>query len=81
LRFWISGILGDMRGALKQVKSVPPKEDQRKRGDGDEGSNPERQGPKPNLPEAPVAPTGGEGKQPPPESIPGDEGKVPNPKR
>jgi hypothetical protein len=68
-----------MQGTPHNVENVPPEREEDASGEKD--TNPERQGPKPNPPEAPTSPAGKPAeKQPEPESIPGDQGKVPNPK-
>jgi hypothetical protein len=71
----------------REVGDVPPErqpEDKPEGADPDTGeTNPERQGPDPGTgPGDAPEPEGGEGPSgPPPESIPGDEGQVPNPRQ
>jgi len=64
-----------MQGTPHDVENVPPDRD-----DG-EDTNPERQGPDPGPADAPAEEKDQGPSGPPPESIPGDEGEVPNPKR
>jgi hypothetical protein len=72
-----------MQGTPHNVDDVPP-ERENKPTPGAEETNPERQGgPDPSPPDTPIEDEegAGQGKGPPPESIPGDEGDVPNPKQ
>ena len=69
------------------VRDIPPDrqtEDKPEGADPDaESTNPERQGPdRDNPPKDAPEPEGDRGRSgPPPESIPGDEGQVPNPRQ
>ena len=76
-----SGQLPDeMQGTPHKVDNLPPERDG-KSTPGDE--NPERQGPNPD-PGSPAEDDDEQqvqSKEPPPESIPGDQGGAPNPKR
>jgi hypothetical protein len=71
----------------REVGEIPPErrtEDKPEGADPDTGDvNPERQGPDPGKgPSGAPEPAGDEGPSgPPPESIPGDEGRVPNPRQ
>jgi hypothetical protein len=70
-----------MQGTPHNVDDLPPeRKDKPTPGAGDK--NPERQGPDPS-PSAPPEDEKeeGQGKDPPPESIPGNQGHVPNPKQ
>jgi hypothetical protein len=71
-----------MQGTPHNVDDVPPEREE-KPTPGAEDKNPERQGPDPDRPKAPAEDEEeeGQGKGPPPESIPGDQGQVPNPKQ
>jgi hypothetical protein len=67
-----------MQGTPHEVENVPP--DREKEPDDDR--NPERQGPDPGSPDERTEKVEeGEEGGPPPESIPGDQGDVPNPKQ
>jgi hypothetical protein len=72
----------DMQGTPHNVDEVPP-ERKDKPTPGAEDTNPERQGPDPGPSDVPTEDEGeeGQGKGPAPESIPGDQGTVPNPKQ
>jgi hypothetical protein len=70
-----------MQGTPHNVENVPPEREE-KPGAGDEDENPERQGPDPDRLDSPTTDNDEEeGRGPPPESIPGDQGQAPNPKQ